>query len=174
MHVFLTGEIQVGKTTIIKRWLDATGAAADGFKTYWQPAEDGGTDLYIHPFGTPIVTELNFRAAHRTDGQRIVFEEAFERAAATFLYDCGKKDIIIMDELGFMESQAPAFQRAVMDIMDRGHPILGVIKPRHIPFLDAIRARGDVETLDVTRENREDVLRELIRRYVTTGRLSTR
>ncbi len=171
MHVFLTGEVQVGKSTIIKRWLDATGLRADGFKTYWQPAADGGTDLYIHPFGTPIVSELNFLAAHRSDNRRWVYEAAFEQAAESFMYDCGKKDIIIMDELGFMESRAMAFQRAVMDILDRGDPVLGVIKPRPVPFLDAIRARGDVETISVTRENRDEILQELVRRHRENGKL---
>ena len=171
MHVFLTGEIQVGKSTIIRRWLDAAGLSADGFRSFWQPAADGGSNLYVGPFGAPLTSGFNFLAAHRSDKGMQVFEEAFERAAETFLYDCGKKDVVIMDELGFMESRAAAFQQAVMNLLDRAIPVLGVIKPLPLPFLDTIRERSDVETIVVTRGNREDVLHELVRRYRENGRL---
>lgn len=165
MHILLTGEIQVGKTTVIKRFLDETGLTADGFRTYWKPSEDGGTDLFIRPYGDPKADGLVFRCAHRLDCRRWVYADAFDMAADAFMHDCGKKDIVIMDELGFMETEAHAFRRAIMERLNKDKPVLGVIKPRSTPFLDGIRALPNVETVLVTTENRDCIYSTLAERY---------
>lgn len=167
MNILLTGEIQVGKTTVIKRILDETGLTADGFRTYWRPSDDGGTDLFIRPYGDPIADGMVYKCAHRLDCRRSVYPEAFDSAARSFLSRCGRKDIIILDELGFMENDAKAFQETVLSILRGSKPVLGVIKPRSTPFLDAVRGIKDVETVNVTVENREKIFSELIRRYKT-------
>jgi len=54
MHIFLTGERQVGKSTMIRRFLSDTGGTADGFVTYWEASGDGKRNLYLAPFTSGV------------------------------------------------------------------------------------------------------------------------
>jgi nucleoside-triphosphatase len=100
---------------------------------------------------------------------------ALIREAATDVFDgfgceilaaCGKRDIIVMDELGFLESKAAAFRRGVMKFICGDVPILGVIKPAQIDFLDEVRSHPKVEVHEVTLENRESVYEFLLERLL--------
>ena len=87
--------------------------------------------------------------------------KVFDTHGVEILKNAGKRDIIVMDELGTMESGAHVFQGEVFRRLERGKPVLGVLKAASTPFLDAIRLRGDVRVIEVTRENRERVVDEL-------------
>ena len=75
------------------------------------------------------------------------------------LEDCFKaySDLIVMDELGFFESNAALFQNKVLEILDSDTPVLGVLKQKDIPFLNNIRNRNDVTIFVVTHGNRDEV-----------------
>ena len=81
----------------------------------------------------------------------------------TKILDCsGRHDIIVMDELGFLESGAFCFQSAVMRRLDGEVPVVGVIKPCQSEFLDMVKAHPMVSVKEVTEANREDVLEWLL------------
>ncbi|MCL2409931.1 MAG: nucleoside-triphosphatase [Oscillospiraceae bacterium] len=167
MHIFLTGDIRVGKTTIIQRFLAHTGLSADGFVTYWKADNDGSRNLYISPCSTN---------SHFNDGHRIVHDvgkrpfspenmaSVFDIYGSEMLHASGKHNIIVMDELGFFESKAFVFQRAVMQHIYGDVPILGAIKPKQTEFLNTIRAHPNVDVREVTMENREAILTWLLER----------
>jgi nucleoside-triphosphatase len=166
MHIFLTGEIQVGKTTIIRNFLSQSNLAADGFITYWEPQTDANRTLYISSYSTDVqsvkrhlVTCCVEHKLSRT--QNMV--EAFDIHGTEILRNSGKLDIIVMDELGFMESKAKIFQNAVMQHISGVIPILGVIKPIKNTFLDAIRSHSNVKVCEVTEDNRDAVLAWLLK-----------
>jgi nucleoside-triphosphatase len=168
VHVFLTGEIQIGKSTALRRFLAETGVASDGFLTYFEPdgKERGGRDLFIAPFDTLAPSAERRRAAHRSGGGLTVFAEAFEIYGAEIVRRAGRRDLIVMDELGVMEENAPRFKEAVLRRLDGEIPVAGVVKQARSPFLDAIRAHPGVEIITVTRENRDGVperLRDFLR-----------
>lgn len=67
-------------------------------------------------------------------------------------------DYIVVDEVGPMELQGKDFQKAVMKAVESSKPVLGVLHWRmNHPVIDAIKARKDVELLEVTRGNRETI-----------------
>ena len=162
MHYFLTGVIQVGKSTIIKKLVSSLGLDAGGFMTRWTGTGSGRV-LILAPFGADIVggTEI-YTAAVYENGKMIPYIGVFDTAGPRILADSRKHDVIIMDELGFLESQSYAFQEAVMKTLDSDVPVLGVIQPRDTMFLNAVRARPDVRLITVTVENRDRILSELI------------
>ncbi|MDR1203879.1 MAG: nucleoside-triphosphatase [Peptococcaceae bacterium] len=166
-HLFLTGEIQIGKSTALRRFLASTGIAADGFLTYFEPAGDG-RDLFIARLDTaaPESPAERRRAAHITGTGVTVFNEAFDTYGADFLSRAGRRDLILMDELGAMEENAPRFKDAVLRRLNGDIPAAGVVKQRKSPFLDAIRAHPNVEVVTVTLDNRDDIpeqIRERVR-----------
>jgi len=170
MHVFLTGDIRVGKTTIINKFISYTGLSADGFATYW--VTDGGSfrSLYLSPY-SPYDVELQYDKRHliaRDSKRQPLFSadmvRVFDVHGSEILKNSGKHDVIVMDELGFLETASAIFQRAVMRHISGDVPILGVIKPKQTEFLDTVRAHPNVEICEVTVENREDVLAWLPKR----------
>ena len=45
-HLFLTGEKQIGKSTLLRKWLDRIDAGISGFYTQKHMSGDG--HLYVH------------------------------------------------------------------------------------------------------------------------------
>jgi nucleoside-triphosphatase len=78
--------------------------------------------------------------------------------------------LIVMDELGFLEKNAPRFQAAVFRALAGPLPVIGVLKDTDAPsgpsgpanaFLEKVRASG-VLLLRVTEKNREEVERKAL------------
>ena len=169
MHIFLTGEIQVGKTTIIRNFLSQYGLSADGFITYWEPANsENGVDrmLYLCAYSTDVQAVERYLVTCSFEHKLLRTENivsVFDIHGTEILQNSGKLDVIIMDELGFMESQAKIFQNAVMQHVSGLVPILGVIKPAQTEFLNVIRSFSNVKVCEVTVDNRETILAWLLK-----------
>jgi nucleoside-triphosphatase len=169
MHLFLTGEIQVGKSTIINKAVQSLGRPVGGFRTVaGNYAPDGSSDIFIISTGDKMncCNDSN-RVAHRTGvpGKGFTtFPQVFDTVGASLLRRAGEYPLIIMDELGFMESRALEFQKAVFERLDEDVPVLGVVKPMKTDFLDRIRAHEKVNILSVDVFNREDVLKGILDR----------
>lgn len=71
---------------------------------------------------------------------------------------CRESDLVIIDEVGPMELYSEAFRKAVLEALNSGKTVLGTIHYRaSSPFIDAIRERGDVEIIEVTYGNRDNL-----------------
>ncbi|MBQ9979630.1 MAG: hypothetical protein IJP23_01030 [Oscillospiraceae bacterium] len=168
MHIFLTGQPHVGKSTLISRALEAfPGLTVRGFRTF--SADDisrGVSEVFITDALDERMTPIH-RVGVRTGPftGKESFPQVFDDVGAEFLRRDGA-EMIIMDELGNMERNAPKFQKAVFDALDSGAVALGVIKPKSSPFLDAVRSRKDVYVIEVTKENRDELLPVLVEKLV--------
>jgi len=161
MHIFLTGEKRAGKTTLLKKIIETIGIEPKGFRTVAGEKEaDGYEYIYIIPYGEELKKEKTQPVGARKKGG---FPKVFDKIGVKILRDTldPAPKLIIMDELGFMESDARFFKKAVLDILDGDIPVLGVIKPRHTVFLDGIRDRDDVRVIEVTEGNRNDLKKEI-------------
>jgi nucleoside-triphosphatase len=74
------------------------------------------------------------------------------------------RELIVMNEIGFLESKASEFTEEVKKILDSSKVVLGVIKNRKCPYIDSIKARGDMDIIKLTDENRSAVRDEVIER----------
>jgi nucleoside-triphosphatase len=163
MHIFLTGEIQAGKSTALRRFLAETKIPADGFMTIFD-CRGADRELYLTRFDTEISGEAERRlAASFSGGRPEINSEIFDGFGAACLNRAGRRSLILMDELGVMESGAKYFQAAVFRRLDGIMPVVGVIQRRESPFLDTICARADVRLITVTKDNRDTVPGELAR-----------
>jgi nucleoside-triphosphatase THEP1 len=70
-----------------------------------------------------------------------------------------------MDELGFIESAASAFQNAVFAVLDGSVPVLGVIRKGSTPFLEKVKAHGNVSVVEVDTANRDKLPAWLTAQY---------
>ena len=169
MHIFLTGDVQVGKSTIIKKTLAALQLQAiGGFRSISVPdLPDGAMSVYLIPAGDehPMMGDWNRVGIRKGCGRGIEkIPEAFERAGVQALVDAENMPLILMDEVGRMESAAARFSERILALLDGSAPILGVVqKIADTKLTNAIRQHPNVRVLTVTKENREELAGEVLR-----------
>ena len=168
--IFLCGPSGAGKSFAISAFLERNQQLnlAGFLSVFDRPAGEAGRQLFItdaRKRGIPI--EGRCAALARPDGGWEVYPEVFDTDGVAFLTPDDRPDLFIMDELGFMERNAPAFQRRVMEIIDSDVPVLGVIKPleqrERSRFLTDIAGHPAVELLTVSREDRDGLQARLER-----------
>jgi nucleoside-triphosphatase len=167
IHLFLTGDIQVGKSTIISHVVAEIGVPVSGFRTVTVAGENGKSDIFLIPAaGTLDNCTSTSHLAHRTPGQLPEVHPDVFLSCGVPLLACCSGPLILMDELGWMENSSFLFQDAVFSVLDGTIPVLGVVRDRRLPFLNAVRVHPNVEIFVITRENRgemQDVVLRLIK-----------
>lgn len=155
----LTGRPGVGKTTCLRRTLDRLEGPAGGFFT--EEIRERGQRV-----GFALVTVEGRRAllAHvgRRGGTRVgkygVDIEALDRIGVPAIGDAvSRRARIVIDEIGKMEMASLAFCRAVEDALAAPVVVLGTILSTPHPWADRIKHRPDVELVEVTLANREEL-----------------
>ena len=154
MHLFLTGEVQVGRSTLLSALLGSLGRPACGFRTCWRRAE-GEDTLHLLPWGVEADCGPDNQVARRRNGRAEILPGRFDTLGPGLLTPRPGCAVMVMDELGFLEGKDLRFQEAVLRALDGPLPVLGVIKPRHVPFLDQVRTHEGVQVVTVTPENRD-------------------
>lgn len=84
--------------------------------------------------------------------------ERFDHLGCETLERSNGCDLIVMDELGPHEADAVLFHTAVLNLLDGTVPILGVLQAPAERFWPDIVKHPEVRLLEVTEENREDLL----------------
>ena len=162
-HIFLTGDIQVGKSTIIRKVIHELELSPGGFRTSWgDPLSDGSSELFL--LGMDEAPSSDRIAARRFGfGSGITaFPEIFDDVGSRLLAEASSSPLIIMDELGFIEKNAAEFQKAVLSTLNGSIPVLGVVRNMQTPFLDKVRSHPSVEVIIVTKENREEIFQQVL------------
>ena len=158
MHIFLTGPLQSGKSTAIARYLAGRPESPGGFRTRWDRAA-GRLALALLETGESLPVAA--MELHGVRAAPAAFVAAGERRLSA---PAGRRSLLLMDELGFLERCSPVFQRAVFTLLDGPTPVLGVLR-RHAnsPFWGPVSRRADVRLLPLTGVNRAEIPAELAR-----------
>jgi len=158
-HVLICGEIGVGKSTLIRKLLDENTRPIGGFITK-RISRRGELPVYIHPAfqleSERLYTQENLIGTSRDH----CFPDVFDHYGVTLLAS-KQNGLILMDELGFMESQAAGFCEAVLRVLDGDVPILAAIKKQDTPFLRAVKMHPNAEVFEIDRQNRDDLYERL-------------
>jgi nucleoside-triphosphatase len=73
------------------------------------------------------------------------------------------RNIIILNEIGFLESKAYAFTEEVVKLLDSSKIVIALVKGVKCPYIDSIISRGDSTLFKVTEENKEFVKQEILK-----------
>ena len=164
MTIFLTGDRGVGKSTALRRALAGCGLGIGGFMTdFGDSRYTENKTLWLLPWGEKPDFSAGEVCARMGPGGRQIFPEVFDGPGAALLEASASDpacDLILMDELGFLESEAARFRAAVLSALEGPRPVLGVVRLG----LGAWRDVGLGEVWEVTEENREEVPRLLRQR----------
>ena len=154
-HLFLTGPKGVGKSTLIRDFLDRETGRLGGFFTVKQQGS-----VYLLRAGAgeaPDAENFLFRCGCGGDPGR------FDALGCAALADTEGRSLLVMDELGPHEAQAVRFQAAVFRALEGKIPILGVLQQADSDFLRRIAGHPRVTVLTVTEDNRGRLAAELLR-----------
>ena len=81
--------------------------------------------------------------------------------AVSYLRGIPEGSLVVMDEIGTLESAAPAFQREVMRILSGNYSVFAAVKAQNTDFLRAVRRHPDCELYIITPENRDDLYAQI-------------
>ena len=155
MHIFLTGPLQSGKSTAIARYLVGRPEAPGGFRTHWDRA---GGRLTLELLETGETLSVATMEPHGVRADRAAFDAAGERLLSA---PAGRRSLLLMDELGFLENDAHRFQAAVLAALDGSTPVLAAVKPKDTDFLRRVRQHPHGEVFNITPESREALYHRL-------------
>ena len=160
MHVFLTGEIQVGKSTVIAKTLSLQNITYGGFKTYFGPDRASYNKLlYMNSAADSYIYNEELAVARfQTGCPPFPLTDKFNTLGVQFIRQSRlSSDLIIMDECGSLERDATLFQEEILNVLDGSIPVLGVIKLLSKGWTDCIRNHPNVKLITVTHENRNEL-----------------
>ncbi len=169
MHIFLTGAIQAGKSTVISKTLAMLEIIPRGFRTYFGPdRESSARRLYLNDASNAqIYREENVVVNFTKGNPPQVLTERFDTLGVELIRSArANANLILMDECGHFERDAVLFQREILDALHDSIPVLGVIKPFGSGWLDQIRNHPKVSIVTVLQENR-DILPQMLARQLT-------
>jgi nucleoside-triphosphatase len=163
MHVFLTGQVQIGKSTVIQKTVSLLGLSVGGFRSGF--GGDRGEPerwLYLWDAADAPAYDQDHGVVRFTAGGTQVFPDRFDRLGGGALHRArqGRAGLILMDECGRFEGQAARFQQEIFAALEENTPVLGVVRQGFSGWLDAIRSHPKVTLLTVTAENRDALPRQ--------------
>ena len=134
MPLFLTGARQVGKSTALRKALAASGLRFGGVMTRFD-ARHGERKLYLLPYSLSealpeSIPDCAVCARMGAEGRR-ANPAVFDTLGVTLLQDAmvnTNVDIVVIDELGFLEAEAEKFRAAVSAALRGSKPVLGVVR----------------------------------------------
>ncbi len=171
-NILIGGERQAGKTYLVKRLIDELSADNNikGYYTLADKADEntGVFKIYMYPANENIENrkKTNENCIGSSDGkERKINKETFEKLGVSLLSNIGKDDIVVMDEVGFFESEVKPFTSKVCETIESENYVIATIKEKYDnEYINKVRNykdREDAIFVHVTPDNREEVFAEL-------------
>ncbi len=163
-RILVTGRPGVGKTTLVQRVVAQLPRPVRGFIT--QEVREGGRRV-----GFQVVTfsgrkvwlaHVAWRQGPRVGRYRVNLR-GFEEVALSELdlKHAPPETLVVVDEIGPMELLSRPFQEAFMALMEGPWDVLATMALKPHPFINALKARSDVEVVVVTPQNRDALVPQL-------------
>jgi len=162
MNVLLTGRPGIGKTTLIKRLIEATSLSKGGFYTE-EVREQGqrvGFSLTTLDGKRSLLAHIKIKSPYRV-GRYGVDIDTFEAIGVESITKAiSTNEIIIIDEIGRMELFSKKFRDVVVQALKIGR-VVATIRKGKGGFIDEIKSRKDARVIEVNLKNRETLLSSL-------------
>ncbi len=163
-HALIVGEQGVGKSTLIASVRRELAVPEAGIETVREAglADERGAPIYIYRVGSLRRQGPENLVARVGNEGKTSYPEVFDRYAGYLKEDISHCSLIILDELGFLESDAAAFCGTVLDLLDGDIPVLAAVKPKDTPFLLAVRHHPKAEIFTIDESNRDVLAKQVL------------
>ena len=166
-HLFLTGDKQVGKSTLLRRLIEVKHLDCAGFETqaFTLNGERRGFTLHGRVPMPPYQNDC-ICCARIEEKRSVPVLPVFEENGVLILQMslASPSPFLLMDELGRLEREASGFVAQVEDCLDSDKRVLGVLQKCSSSHVARIAQREDVTLLTVTPENRQALFELLCQR----------
>jgi nucleoside-triphosphatase len=166
MRLFLTGNPGVGKTTLIRAIVERLeGITCAGFYTEETRKSGQRTGFRIVTLDGQEGMLASIGSQKPTVGKYSVHVRAFEKLVLRYLDPVNAPaDLYVIDEIGKMELLSSQFRSRIIELLARRTNLLATISEKGNGFIERIKRRSDVELVEVTRGNRDELTEELARK----------
>lgn len=162
-NIFLTGQVQIGKSTVLQKVIELLkfkyNPKFGGFCTYRLPTS---RDVFIREFNNPNEPNENQKIATWKHNCMESHPDNFDNFSKELRLSATNADIIILDELGFLEKDANDFKQSVFDCLQNPKPCIGILRKASIPWQQPIYDDPNTLIIEVTLANRQGLPYEII------------
>ena len=166
-NILITGRPRVGKSTLIMRVVEAlkrAGCLLGGF--YTLEVRDGGNRIGFNINTLDgmrgVLARVGLDSSYRL-GKYGIDMGQFEEVALAALSDAiDNKEIVVIDEIGYMELKSRRFRELVIRALESKKPVLATVMKNRFDFPDSIKARGDTVVITIRVDNRETLVDEIV------------
>ncbi len=166
-HLLIVGRPGVGKTTLMKRLVQALRhCAIDGFLTEELREDEQRRGFWLSPLDgrQVLLAHRQLESGVRVGPYKVNVDVLDSVAVPVIERAVQRAFILFLDELGKMELCSARFEAVVQEAFDHGPSIVATAGVAPLPFLNAIKRRKDVELVPLTASNRGAVQEELAAR----------
>jgi nucleoside-triphosphatase len=165
--LLLTGRPGVGKTTVVRKAARKLEAEAGGFFTEEMRGGGGrrvGFRLVTLDGEEAVMAHVDLRGGGRPRVSRYgVDVDAIDRVGVKALREAtASGGVVVVDEIGKMELFSDAFKGAVLDAVESEVRVLGTVMGGSRAWVEALKEREEVTVWEVTRENRDVLIDEVV------------
>lgn len=172
--VLITGRPGVGKTTLVKRFVEGLTEAA-GFYTEEirergmrkgfnlvslsiSPRPVGRGAVALSQWAVAPLSHVDFKGPQRV-GKYGVDVEGFEG----FLDELSLRDagLVVIDEIGKMECLSEKFRILIKEILISDKTVIATIAKKGTPFIEELKKLPGIRLIEITEDNREALLKEI-------------
>jgi len=162
-NILICGKPGVGKTTLIKKIARDLGKRASGFYTeeIREMGKRVGFKIKNLREREGILAHINSQSSYRVGRYKVNLNEFEKIALPSIKKGINEGKIIIIDEIGKMELYSKDFSVIVMEALRAPNTVIATIPVYKNKFLKKIRERDDTKILEITKENREKLYRDI-------------
>ena len=161
--ILLLGRRRSGRSSMIRALLRDVKVPVFGYETVTMGTRpDGYHEIYLYPYGQ---TQQEKREENHVGDcntrERVIYKQVFD-ALGTACLTVKTNGILVMDEIGFMESDASVFCRRILDCLDGPLPVLAAVRTGiETPFLRQVMEHPKVCSIEMDPARFDEIYREL-------------
>lgn len=165
INILITGKPGIGKTTVIKKFIEKFGKSVGGFYTEeirergkrvgFRIKSISGDEGLLSHIGIKSNCNVGKYGVNVNDIDKVgvkAIDDALEKCEINF---------VVIDEIAKMELFSKNFKNAVLSALNSSKITVSVIQDKNIDFLNSIRERNDVKIIRITEENRDKIIEEI-------------
>jgi nucleoside-triphosphatase len=162
--ILLTGPPGCGKTTLIRRIVDAIQMPAGGFYTR-EIREQGvrkGFEIITLDGQRGTLAHVGIRSTKKISKYGVDLAALDSLAVAAIEEAVAEQRLVVIDEIGPMEILSDRFCHAVIQALESPSFVLGAIAKRSMPFTDRVKSMPGVKVIEVLRGEWDRLLSDVL------------